>query len=318
MIQQDAIVFDRITKTFPGTARPAVSETNLVIERGAFVTIVGSSGSGKTTLLKMVNRIIEPTSGTIYLFGTDIRQKPVTELRRSIGYVIQQIGLFPHMTIEENIATVPRILGWSRQTIEARVNFLLDLVRLPASYKKRYPRQLSGGQQQRVGIARAMAGDPDVLLMDEPFGAIDAITRKELQDEFLAIQKQLVKTVLFVTHDMDEALKLGDRIVVMHEGKVLQYGPPFHILSQPATPFVSRLTQSDNLFRQLDLIKASEKMIPLNGREDANAPHIHTRDSLKKALQTLLQTNADDIIVIDDAGQRLGKITLEQLRLTDR
>lgn len=318
-MNKEAIVFDRVSKTFPKSAKPSVAETSLVVEQGSFVTILGTSGSGKTTLLKMVNRIIEPTSGTISLFGRNIREIPVTELRRSIGYVIQQIGLFPHMTIEENIATVPNILGWDRRKTQERVDYLMDLVHLPASYKTRYPRQLSGGQQQRVGIARAMAGDPAVLLMDEPFGAIDAITRAKLQDDFLEIQKKLGKTILFVTHDVDEAFKLGDRIVVMHEGKIQQYDTPLNLIARPANEFVRRLVQADDLFQRLQFMKASDHMLPWTEADAArDVPRVRGQDSLKTVLQKLLQHDAPHVAVVSDGDQPIGKVTFEQLKSVNR
>ncbi|RJX41297.1 ABC transporter ATP-binding protein [Paenibacillus pinisoli] len=310
-----AIVFDRVTKTFPKAPKPSVNETSLTVESGSFVTILGASGCGKTTLLKMVNRIIEPTSGTISLFGKDIRQQPLTELRRSIGYVIQQIGLFPHMTIEQNIATVPQILGWERSRTDARVKELMELVHLPDSYRQRYPRQLSGGQQQRVGIARAMAGDPAVLLMDEPFGAIDAITRGKLQDDFKEIQRQLGKTVLFVTHDVDEALKLGDRMIVMNEGTIQQYDKPIHIMDKPSNSFVSELVQAEDLFQRLHLIRASEGMIPLEDAAPEHYPRLSADSSLKDALQVLLKQDVPYVVVEADDGQAAGRVTLDQLKL---
>ncbi|PTQ56886.1 MAG: L-proline glycine betaine ABC transport system permease protein ProV [Candidatus Carbobacillus altaicus] len=318
MMKKEAIVFDRVTKTFPKATKPSVNETSLVIEQGSFVTILGASGSGKTTLLKMVNRIIEPTSGTISLFGKNIREMPATELRRSIGYVIQQVGLFPHMTIEQNIATVPNILGWDRRKISERVDYLMDLVHLPPSYKTRYPRQLSGGQQQRVGIARAMAGDPAVLLMDEPFGAIDAITRTKLQDDFLEIQKKLGKTILFVTHDVDEAFKLGDRIVVMNEGSIQQYDPPLNLVTRPANEFVSRLIQADDLFQRLQLMKAEDHMLAWTEADAAarteNVPRVRGQDSLRTVLQKLLQHDAPYVAVVNGEEKPVGKVTLEQLK----
>ena len=226
-LTNNAIVFENVTKQFPKAYKPSVYSTNLTIEEGSFVTILGASGCGKTTLLKMVNRIHDLTSGKIFVHGQDITKIPVTELRRNIGYVIQQIGLFPHMTIEENIATVPKELRWDAKKIEERIDFLLELIELPPEdYRKRYPRQLSGGQQQRVGLARALAGNPSIMLMDEPFGAIDAITRSSLQDEMIKIQRKLNKTILFVTHDIDEALKLGDKIVIMNEGVIQQFDTP--------------------------------------------------------------------------------------------
>lgn len=315
MTTENAIVFDRITKTFPKTSKPSVNETSLSIEKGTFVTILGASGSGKTTLLKMVNRIIEPTSGTIEVFGKDVRQLPVTELRRSIGYVIQQVGLFPHMTIEQNIATVPNILGWDRQKTSKRIDELMDLVHLPSSFRQRFPRQLSGGQQQRVGIARAMAGDPEVLLMDEPFGAIDAITRTKLQDDFLDIQRQLGKTVLFVTHDVDEALKLGDRIVVMNEGSIQQYDTPLGMVTNPANDFVRRLIGSDNLFLRLQLIRAEEKMTALSEPAREAEPHVSTDANLRDVLQSLLREDARRVIVRNAEGTAVGQLTLDTIKI---
>ncbi|GAB6927826.1 betaine/proline/choline family ABC transporter ATP-binding protein [Paenibacillus sp. JCM 10914] len=316
-MSKSAIVFDGVSKTFPKASKPSVNETSLVIDQGSFVTILGASGCGKTTLLKMVNRIIEPTSGTISIFGKDIRQQPLTELRRSIGYVIQQIGLFPHMTIEQNIAAVPHILGWERSRVDARVKELLELVHLPESFRDRYPRQLSGGQQQRVGIARAMAGDPAVLLMDEPFGAIDAITRAKLQDDLKGIQKQLGKTILFVTHDIDEALKLGDRMIVMNEGTIQQYDKPLVILDNPANEFVSRLVQSDDLFQRLQLVRTGDSMEPLTEDAPEGYPRITFDSSLKEALQLLLKHNGRSpyVVVVDGDGQEVGKITMNELSL---
>ncbi|OMF79278.1 ABC transporter ATP-binding protein [Paenibacillus glucanolyticus] len=316
-MSKSAIVFDGVSKTFPKASKPSVNETSLVIDQGSFVTILGASGCGKTTLLKMVNRIIEPTSGTISIFGKDIRQQPLTELRRSIGYVIQQIGLFPHMTIEQNIAAVPHILGWDRGRVEARVKELLELVHLPESFRNRYPRQLSGGQQQRVGIARAMAGDPEVLLMDEPFGAIDAITRARLQDDLRDIQKRLGKTILFVTHDIDEALKLGDQMIVMNEGSIQQYDKPLAILDNPANEFVSRLVQSEDLFQRLQLVQAGDSMEPLVEDAPEGYPRITADSSMKEALQLLLQHHGRSpyVVVIDGEGQEIGKITMNELSL---
>jgi osmoprotectant transport system ATP-binding protein len=315
-MSKEAIIFNQVSKTFPKAAKPSVNETSLIIPQGSFVTILGASGCGKTTLLKMVNRIIEPTAGTISVFGNDIRSLPVTELRRSIGYVIQQVGLFPHLTIEQNIATVPDILGWDRQKTTERIDYLMDLVHLPENYKKLYPRQLSGGQQQRVGIARAMAGDPAILLMDEPFGAIDAITRKKLQDDFKQIQRELGKTVLFVTHDVEEAMKLGDRMIVMNEGTIQQYDTPLAIMSNPSNDFVSSLIQADDLFQQLHLIRAEERMIALpDGSVADNHPRLQATDSLKTALQTLLQHNVAYVVVENEAHEMIGQVTLEQLKL---
>ena len=240
-----AIELKAITKTFPGAGYNAVDHVSLCVEEGEFITILGSSGCGKTTLLKMINRLYEPDSGSILLFGENIATLDAVLLRRRIGYVIQQVGLFPHCTVGENIATVPKLLKWDREKTAARVDELLSLVGLaPAAFRDRYPAQLSGGQQQRVGLARAMAADPRVMLMDEPFGAIDSITREKLQEELLTLHRQMGKTILFVTHDIEEAFKLGDRVIIMNEGRLLQFDTPEVIIRSPADPFVKSLVDA--------------------------------------------------------------------------
>ena len=240
-----AIELRDVTKTFKGASYSAVDHVSLTVNEGEFITILGSSGCGKTTLLKMINRLYEPDSGSIILFGEDISTVDVVKVRRRIGYVIQQIGLFPHYTVSENIATVPKLLGWEKEKIASRVDELLDLVGLePKEFRDRYPAQLSGGQQQRIGLARALAIDPKIMLMDEPFGAIDSITREKLQDELLTLHREMGKTILFVTHDIEEAFKLGDRVIIMNEGKILQFDTPEAIIRQPADPFVQSLVDS--------------------------------------------------------------------------
>lgn len=240
-----AIEFIDVTKEFKNSGYNAVDRVSLAIEEGEFITILGSSGCGKTTLLKLINRLYEPSSGIIRLFGQDIAALDPVKLRRGIGYVIQQIGLFPHMTVGENIATVPRLLSWPEERINSRVDELLTLVELdPAIFRPRYPSQLSGGQQQRVGLIRALAVDPEVMLLDEPFGAIDAITRLNLQDELIRIHGGLKKTFVFVTHDINEAFKLGHRVIVMDQGRVLQFDTPRRIASHPADGFVASLIAS--------------------------------------------------------------------------
>ena len=240
-----AIEFKNVYKQFKGSAYSAVDNLSLTINHGEFITILGSSGCGKTTLLKMINRLYDPHKGSIEFFGEDISNKDPVEFRRKIGYVIQQVGLFPHMTIAGNIATVPKILKWPKDKIDARVDELLKLVGLePSEFKNRYPSQLSGGQQQRVGLARALAVNPDVMLLDEPFGAIDAINRINLQDELLKIYNASKKTYLFVTHDINEAFKLGNRVLIMDKGKIQQFDTPKNIVANPANDFVRSLINS--------------------------------------------------------------------------
>jgi osmoprotectant transport system ATP-binding protein len=240
-----AIEFKNVYKQFKGSAYSAVDNVSLTINHGEFITILGSSGCGKTTLLKMINRLYDPHKGSIEFFGEDISNKDPVEFRRKIGYVIQQVGLFPHMTIAGNIATVPKILKWPKEKIDARVDELLELVGLePSEFKNRYPVQLSGGQQQRVGLARALAVNPDVMLLDEPFGAIDAINRINLQDELLKIYNASKKTYLFVTHDINEAFKLGNRVLIMDKGKIQQFDTPKNIVANPANDFVRSLINS--------------------------------------------------------------------------
>lgn len=235
------IQFEHISKVYGD--KTVVNDINLAIENGEFISILGTSGSGKTTMLKMINKLIEPTSGTILFAGQDIEQMDSVSLRRQIGYVVQQIGLFPHMTVAENIATVPKLLGWNKGRIENRVGEFLDLVQLPAAdYAERYPSELSGGQQQRIGVARALAADPDVMLFDEPFGAIDAITRNDLQEELQAIHQKLnQKTFIFITHDIYEAFKLGTRVVIMDNGIICQFDTPENIIKNPGNEFVQKL-----------------------------------------------------------------------------
>ncbi|HEX9026081.1 MAG TPA: ABC transporter ATP-binding protein [Clostridium sp.] len=240
-----AIEFNSVCKKFNNAGYNVVDHVSLTIEEGEFITILGSSGCGKTTLLKMINRLYEPNEGKITLFGEDIKDVDVVKLRRRIGYVIQQVGLFPHMTIAENIATVPKLLKWSKEKIESRVEELLHLVGLnPKEFKNRYPSQLSGGQQQRIGLARALAVDPKIMLLDEPFGAIDAINRMNLQDELLRIHGGLKKTFLFVTHDINEAFKMGTRVIIMNKGRICQFDTPQNIAKNPADDFVSSLIDS--------------------------------------------------------------------------
>lgn len=310
-----AISFQHVSKVFEGgdAAAPAVRDVTLDVEEREFVVLLGPSGCGKTTLLRMVNRLTEPTSGEIFVDGTEIHQIPAMELRRRIGYVIQQVGLFPHMTIANNVAVVPKLLGWPKAEVRSRVNELLELVDLePDRYAKRYPAQLSGGQQQRVGIARALAADPTVLLMDEPFGAIDAITRGDLQNELLKIQRVVGKTVIFVTHDVDEALRLANRIAVMRSGHVVQYATPLQILTHPADDFVRALLDTDDIFRQLSLVTAGELMTPARAL-GPNGLSTGIHDDVRSALSTLIAHGADELTVIGQDGMPVGRLTLERI-----
>ena len=240
-----AIEFQNVIKRFKGASYNAVDDVSFTVREGEFITILGSSGCGKTTLLKMINRLYEPDSGSILLFGEDVKTVDVVKVRRRIGYVIQQIGLFPHYTIGENIATVPKLLKWDKDRIDARVDELLSLVGMePKEYRGSYPSQLSGGQQQRVGLARALAVDPKIMLMDEPFGAVDSITRTKLQNELITLHKETGKTFLFVTHDIEEAFMMGSRVILMNEGKIVQFDRPENIIRRPADGFVSSLVES--------------------------------------------------------------------------
>jgi osmoprotectant transport system ATP-binding protein len=256
------VEFDHVTKRYDLRERGpgAVNDLSLLVPAGKICILVGPSGCGKTTSLKMINRLIEPSSGRILIDGRDIGQEDPIQLRRRIGYVIQQVGLFPHLTIADNVAVVPRLLGWDRQRQVARANELLELVGLPPDrYSRRYPSQLSGGERQRVGVARALAADPPLLLMDEPFGAVDPIVRERLQNELLRLQRDLAKTIIFVTHDIDEAIKLGDLVAVMQVGGTLaQYGPPAEILSNPASDFVARFVGSDRGLKRLSLVRVAD------------------------------------------------------------
>ncbi|TVR33894.1 MAG: ABC transporter ATP-binding protein [Nitriliruptor sp.] len=249
-----------LTKRYPGEETPAVDRVSMEIPKGEIVVFVGPSGCGKTTTLKMINRIIEPTSGSIIIDGEDVTNIDPNHLRRRIGYVIQQIGLFPHITIEGNVGTVPRLLGWDKDRTNARIDELLDIVGLdPSVYRSRYPKELSGGQRQRVGVARALAADPPVLLMDEPFGAIDPITRTRLQNEFLRLQEELQKTIAFVTHDIDEAIKMGDRIAILKEqSHIAQFATPEEILTNPADEFVEDFVGTGATLKRLKLTRVRD------------------------------------------------------------
>ncbi|MBV8821935.1 MAG: ABC transporter ATP-binding protein [Ktedonobacteraceae bacterium] len=312
------ISFHAITKQYPGTSRPAVDAVSFDVAEGSTCMLVGTSGSGKTTLLRMVNRLIEPTSGEIVIDGKNVLQENPIALRRRIGYVIQQVGLFPHLTIAENVRVTAEIAGgWTKQRLDKRVDELLELVGLPpAEYRKRFPRQLSGGQQQRVGLARALATDPAIMLMDEPFGALDAITRERMQNELLRIQRDVQKTILFVSHDIQEAFKLGEQIAVLDQGKLIQLGTPVDLLAQPANDFVRKLVGGDSILRQLEylpVIDALEQDTVASARW-SDVPTFLSDATLLQAMLKLLETNAPALAVQDkDTQQQLGFITLASI-----
>ncbi|HZU66008.1 MAG TPA: ABC transporter ATP-binding protein [Ktedonobacteraceae bacterium] len=314
------IVFHEITKQFKGTSKPAVDKVSFEVPEGKTCMLVGTSGSGKTTLLRMVNRLIEPTAGEIIIDGKNVLEENPIELRRRIGYVIQQVGLFPHMNIAENIRVTAEIAGgWTKDRLNRRVDELLELVGLPpGEYRKRFPRQLSGGQQQRVGLARALATDPAILLMDEPFGALDAITRERMQDELLRIQRDVRKTILFVSHDIQEAFKLGNMIAVLNEGQLMQLGTPVELLAHPANEFVRRLVGADSILRQLEYLPVTDALD--NEPEAVSSAHwgdVPTSSSdatLLQAMLKLLETNAPALAVQDkDSDVPLGYITLASI-----
>lgn len=302
-----AIEFKNVSKRFDSGGL-AVDQLSFAVEEGTTMALVGPSGCGKTTSLKMINRLIDPTSGEILVRGRSIAAIPLLELRRSLGYVIQYIGLFPHMTVAENVAVVPKLLRWPKAKIDARVDELLDLVGLPPDkYRNRRPRALSGGQQQRVGVARALAADPPILLMDEPFGALDPITRVRLQDELVQIQRKLHKTIMIVTHDMDEAVRLGDSIAVLQAGRLVQLGNPASLLAAPANAFVAELLGHDRLLKLLRTTPVGTVM----ARESAilDGPKIGEQSSLEEALLAMLASGAPSMAVVGASGHVVGRLT---------
>jgi osmoprotectant transport system ATP-binding protein len=292
-----------------------VDDLSLRIPAGEICVLVGPSGGGKTTALKMVNRVIDFDQGEILIDGRSVKSMDESELRRGIGYVIQQVGLFPHMTVEGNVGTVPRLLGWDRERVRDRVGELLELVGLdPDEDRRRYPAQLSGGQRQRVGLARAMAADPPLMLMDEPFGAIDPITRARLQDEFLRLQRQIQKTVVFVTHDIDEAIKVGDRIAILRQGGVLaQYDTPDAILAAPADDFVARFVGADRGLKLLSLVRLADLELEPPPAQGNGMPTADASTSLRDALSLLLIAAEDRLLVTGPEGRPEGVATREQI-----
>lgn len=307
-----AVRIAHLTVRYPEGDRPAVDDVSLDVPAGALVVILGASGSGKSTLLRSLNRLVEAAAGTIEIDGADVHAQTATALRRGIGYAIQAVGLFPHLSVAQNIAVVPELLGWDRARTRDRVDELLSLVQLePVRYRDRLPHELSGGEQQRVGVARALAARPRLLLMDEPFGAVDAIVRLSLQDEIRRIHRALGTTILFVTHDVEEALRIADRVVVMANGRVLQYDVPLALLATPADSYVARLLESGDAIRRLGLIPARSAMTEPPG-EGAARPSIAADRSLREALGLLL-AGADRLDVID--GERaVGTLGFDDLR----
>jgi osmoprotectant transport system ATP-binding protein len=297
------IRLEGVTKQFPG-GQFAVRELSIQFPTGELTMLVGPSGCGKTTTLKMINRLIEPTAGRIFHDEQDVTHMDPVQLRLRMGYVIQNVGLFPHLNIADNVATVPRLLGWDKERIRKRVDDLLHLVGLdPTQYRRRYPHQLSGGQRQRVGVARALGADPPVLLMDEPFGAIDRIARERLQNEFLRIQREVRKTVVFVTHDIDEAIKLGDRIAIMNAGRLEQYDKPVAILEKPASDLVVDLLGPDRGLKRLSVT-------PIDLRALESPPVVHPDDSLAEA-RRLLDGRWSRVVVLDREGKPVGELDRE-------
>jgi len=300
------IELNNVTKIYPGSETPAVDDLSISVPEGETCVVIGPSGCGKTTTLKMVNRLIEPTDGKITVAGENVLERNPVELRRTMGYVIQQIGLFPHMTIHDNIATVPKLLKWDDARIDARVDELLDVVGMePASFRDRYPRELSGGQRQRVGVARALAADPPVMLMDEPFGAIDPITRDRLQNEFLRLQKKIQKTIMFVTHDIDEAIKMGTLLCILQVGGALeQFDSPANILSSPANDFVSDFVGADRGLKRLNLVRTGDVM-----RTDLEL--VQYDEMSDEVASRMRQGSFESLLVVDDAKKLVGFISLD-------
>lgn len=324
------IRFDNVHKQYSDGTH-AVKGLDFEVEEGTTTVLVGPSGCGKTTTMQLVNRLEEPTDGTVHYDGTDVQDLPATELRRNIGYVIQDIGLFDHMTVGKNVATVPELKGWSDERIDEQVDELLDLMGLsPEEYRDSYPTELSGGQQQRVGVARALAAGPDVLLMDEPFGALDPITREQLQDEFLDIQDEIETTIIFVTHDINEALKMGDHIAVMNEGECVQYDTPTALLDEPATKFVEDFIGDDRTLKRLRVLRVEEIMQHNVPNEHADVVDafdssdtvmadggelipVTPTDSAQVALSRCIQADVRALPVIEDADI-IGVVTEEAIR----
>lgn len=313
MNPEPLIRLENVSKTYPGQEEAAVRNLTMDVYRGEVLVLVGPSGCGKSTTLRLINRLIEPTSGRLVLDGEDVTTMNPSLLRRKIGYVIQQVGLFPHRTIAENIATVPQLLGWDKKKIAERVDELLEVVSMdPGMYRDRYPKELSGGQAQRVGVARALAADPDVLLMDEPFGAIDPITRDRLQNEFLRLQQDLKKTIVFVTHDIDEAIKMGNRIAILREGsEIAQIDTPENILSDPADEFVENFLGAGAILKSLTLMRIADTTL-------TQIPTLTVPVMRDKALAELHESDSSVAILLDNEGKPLRFIDENALNRTNQ
>ena len=310
------IELDNVRKVY-GDGTVAVDDVSLEVPEGETVTLVGPSGCGKTTTMTMVNRLTELTEGDVRIDGESIQDTDVIDLRRNIGYVIQETGLFEHMTIAENISIVPDLRGWDEERKRERVTELLELIQLPQDVKEQYPANLSGGQRQRVGVARAMAAEPDIILMDEPFGALDPITRDELQDEFLDIQRKLDTTIMFVTHDIDEALKMGDRVAVLRDGELVQYDAPKDLLGNPKNEFVANFIGEDRVLKQLSAVTVREVMNAPQVGEGAGENPLSPDDSLKVALQRIFQQG--DPLPVVERGEVVGQVSEADIQaVTDR
>ncbi len=308
------IAFRNVVKRYPGREQPAVQDLSFEVAPGEICVLIGPSGCGKTTALKMVNRLISITEGDITIDGRSVRQLELTQLRRGIGYVFQQIGLFPHMTIESNIGSVPRLLGWSKSRIRERARELLELVGLdPDGDLRRYPGEFSGGQQQRIGVARAMAADPSIMLMDEPFGAIDPIARERLQNDFLGLHRQVRKTVIFVTHDIEEAIKMGDKIAIMREGRLVQLATPDALLASPANEFVASFVGEDRALKRLRVRTLRDIELDPPSADKEPAPQVLDTTSLQYALSRMLTEGVSRIDVIDEEQRRVGSARFQTI-----
>jgi osmoprotectant transport system ATP-binding protein len=307
------LAFVEATKVYPGRNTPAVSNLTLEIPASEICVLIGPSGCGKTTAMQLVNRLIPLTSGDVTIDGRSVKSLDQTELRRGIGYVFQQIGLFPHMTVEANIGTVPRLLGWPKERIRARARELLELVGLePDDDLRRYPSEFSGGQRQRIGVARAMAADQPLMLMDEPFGAVDPIARDRLQDDFLRLHSEVPKTVVFVTHDIDEAIKMGHRIAILRDGELVQYDTPDRILAEPANEFVADFVGADRGLKRLRVWTLSDLELEPGG-EGTALPTVREDMSLRDALSLMLVEGAERLTVVDSGGTPKGTVALETI-----